>query len=139
VAPARVVEDSSALDGSFDVVTLWDVLEHTTAPIDFVAGLRALLHPGGRVFVCSPNFAGIKLRWPLLRRSRERFDTVVRPNEHAIQFTETGMRRTLEHAGYERVEHLRPPLASQPNLVLDALARWWPSARRGLFVNAYAP
>jgi SAM-dependent methyltransferase len=137
VVPRRVVKDAASLEGSFDVVSMWDVLEHTTDPIGLAASLRGLVCPGGRLFVCSPNFAAMKLRWPVLRHSPERFSQIVKPDEHAVQFTELGARLTLQRAGYERVEVLRPPLANRPNPVLDALVRWWPSLRQGLFLNAY--
>ena len=139
VAPGRTAQDPGELEGSFDVITLWDVLEHTTRPIDLAASLRPRLHASGRLFVCSPNFAAMKLRWPLVRQSARRFNELVRPTEHVVQFTERGMTLTLERAGYEKVDVLRPPLASRSNRLLDAIVRRWPSLRKGLFVNAYAP
>jgi SAM-dependent methyltransferase len=139
VVAERIVEDPFDLDGDFDTITLWDVLEHTTRPVELAGALLSRLRPGGRLFVCSPNFAAMKLRWPFLRYSPARFNDVVRPLEHATQFTEIGIVRTLERAGLVGAHIVRPPLASRDRSVLNLLARRVPSLRRGLFASAYAP
>lgn len=56
---------------SFDVVTLWDVLEHITDPIGFLDLAGSLLRPGGFLFANVPNLDSIQARllrskWPLL-------------------------------------------------------------------------
>jgi SAM-dependent methyltransferase len=135
----RIVADPSDLSGEFDTITLWDVLEHTIRPVELAAKLRLRLRPGGRLFVCSPNFAAMKLRWPVLRHSPAKFNDVVRPLEHATQFTEVGLARTLERAGFVDPLVLRPPLASRDRSPLNLVARRVPSLRKGLFVSAYAP
>jgi 2-polyprenyl-3-methyl-5-hydroxy-6-metoxy-1,4-benzoquinol methylase len=139
VVPGRVVVSRDELDPPFDVVTLWDVLEHVTDPVAFASSLRDLLGPGGRLFVCSPNFEALRLRWWWLRRDPARFNALVRPDEHPLQFTETGIRLVLERAGYERIELLRPPLANHSVAPLDWAVRRWPALRVGLFANAFAP
>lgn len=40
---------------SFDVVTLWDVIEHVMRPHDLIAACAALLRPGGIVALGTPN------------------------------------------------------------------------------------
>jgi hypothetical protein len=138
VVPGRVVDDLGGVDPPFDVITLWDVLEHVIDPIEFARSLKPLLSPDGRLFVCSPNFAAIRLRWPWLRRDPARFNALVRPEEHPVQFTETGVRLTLERAGYGAVEFLRPPLAHHEGRLFTSVVRRWPALRVGLFVNGFA-
>jgi len=41
---------------SFDVVTLWDVIEHVTNPQELMKRIHALLRPGGMVFIHTPHF-----------------------------------------------------------------------------------
>lgn len=55
----------------FDVVTLWDVLEHVTDPIGFLSQARSLLKPGGILFANVPDLDSFQARllgskWPLL-------------------------------------------------------------------------
>ena len=138
VVPGRVRAHHDELDGVFDVVTLWDVLEHVRNPIEFAAGLRHRLRPGGRLIVGSPNFAALKARWPLLRLDAARFNDLVRPEEHVVQFTEAGMLLTLERAGYQRPRVLRPPMARRSNRAANWLVRRVPQLRRGLFAEAFA-
>jgi SAM-dependent methyltransferase len=49
------VFDHSYEPGSFDVVTLWDVLEHTTDPKAMLERCRTLLRPGGLLIVNYPD------------------------------------------------------------------------------------
>lgn len=38
----------------FDVIVLWDVLEHVNDPIQFITSIAALLKPGGKLFIDTP-------------------------------------------------------------------------------------
>lgn len=49
------LEDAPWSDATFDVITLWDVLEHLPNPSRAVARLSALLQPSGRLVVSVPN------------------------------------------------------------------------------------
>jgi len=51
------LEETTLQGGSFDAVTLWDVLEHAVAIKPFCDRVRELLRPGGYVFVTVPNAA----------------------------------------------------------------------------------
>lgn len=42
--------------GSFDVITLWHVLEHVHDIDAYLSTLRGLLVPGGKLFIAVPNF-----------------------------------------------------------------------------------
>jgi hypothetical protein len=139
VAAGRVVADLDDIRPPFDVITLWDVLEHSTNPVGLASSLRPLLRSGGRIVVDSPNFAAMKLRWWWLRRDPQRFRAVVRPHEHAIQFTETGLHRTLARAGFTEMTTLHPPLSHGDSRLLNSVARLVPPLRQGLFVRGIAP
>lgn len=43
-------------DASFDVITMWHVLEHVDNLPDQVSELRRLLKPGGRLLIALPNY-----------------------------------------------------------------------------------
>jgi SAM-dependent methyltransferase len=42
--------------GSYDVITMWHVLEHVHKLHDYVKRLRELLKPGGKLFIAVPNY-----------------------------------------------------------------------------------
>jgi putative addiction module CopG family antidote len=50
-------------DGSFDLVTMWHVLEHLPDPAKVLAEVRRILRPGGTLMLEVPNFSSI---WSVL-------------------------------------------------------------------------
>jgi SAM-dependent methyltransferase len=44
---------------SFDAITLWHVLEHVHDLHDYMAMLKTLLKPGGRLFIAVPNYQSL--------------------------------------------------------------------------------
>jgi SAM-dependent methyltransferase len=47
---------------SFDVVTMWDVLEHLPNPIETLRKVYALLKPNGKLIVATPNIDSVPAR-----------------------------------------------------------------------------
>jgi SAM-dependent methyltransferase len=65
------LEESGLAPGSFDAITIWDVLEHVPDPNGFLARCRSLLRPEGRLYANVPNIDSkearlLGKRWPLL-------------------------------------------------------------------------
>jgi SAM-dependent methyltransferase len=58
-APLGEVRESL---GTFDVVTMWHVLEHIEKPVELFADLLKLLRPGGVLVLSVPNFASWQSR-----------------------------------------------------------------------------
>jgi len=63
--------ETAQLDQSFDVITLWDVLEHVPDPRGFLQLCCGLLRPGGFAFLNVPDLDSpearlLGRRWPLL-------------------------------------------------------------------------
>ena len=52
------LEDANLPDGSFDVITLWDVLEHMPDPAKVLRICYALLKPGGSLVLKCPDPSG---------------------------------------------------------------------------------
>jgi SAM-dependent methyltransferase len=48
--------------GTFDLLTMWQSLEHVDRPVSLMSDLKALLSPDGTLFVSIPNFASIQAR-----------------------------------------------------------------------------
>jgi 2-polyprenyl-3-methyl-5-hydroxy-6-metoxy-1,4-benzoquinol methylase len=78
------LEDASFAPESFDLITLWAILEHVHDPISLLKGVRRVLKPTGRSFILVPNFNSIPGRFM-------RHDDVPR---HLLMFT----KRTLRYA-----------------------------------------
>lgn len=53
---AGMVQNSKLPENSFDIITLWDVIEHIPKPHSLLTYLYSLLKPGGILFLQTPNF-----------------------------------------------------------------------------------
>ena len=138
VAPGRVVSSLAETEGRFDVITLWDVLEHVPEPLGFLLDLVPRLGPGGTVLVGSPDFLAIQLRWPYLVRSPDRFEAWVQPDQHCTQFTRRGLSWLLERVGLATITSHHPPVQRLPE-PWDRVLASLPGLRRGLFVTGELP
>ena len=115
--------------GSFDVVTLFDVLEHTGEPRAMLAACRRLLRPSGLLVVTTPDIGGLlpRLTYALFGWTLGAWDHPTPPG-HLVQFSRRTLRRALEGAGFETVrersEHI--PVAYSAgkleNSIMDVLA-----------------
>lgn len=93
--------DALALEpcvGGYDLITLWDVIEHIYKPLDLLAHLRALLAPGGQIFIRTPNILYV---WPIygLRRLLLGHDVELGPLNHVVYFQRATMGRALKASG----------------------------------------
>jgi 2-polyprenyl-3-methyl-5-hydroxy-6-metoxy-1,4-benzoquinol methylase len=87
-------------DASFDVITLWDVIEHTLDPSAVLARCRALLRPGGVLVVNYPDIGSwiaraLGRRWLFLT------------SVHLYYFDRRTIRQMLQKTGFEVVT-IRP-------------------------------
>ena len=92
--------DQDYQEGTFDVITLWDVIEHTPNPQAVLKRCRDLLKPGGILVVNYPDIGSWIAR--ILGR-RWLFLTSV----HLFYFDRRTMRLMLEKTGYT-VDAVRP-------------------------------
>jgi 2-polyprenyl-3-methyl-5-hydroxy-6-metoxy-1,4-benzoquinol methylase len=49
--------------GSFDVITMWQALEHVHQPLEVLRAAYELLVPGGKIVAAVPNFEGLPAGW----------------------------------------------------------------------------
>lgn len=82
----------------FDAAIFQHSLEHTIDPLADLTRLNAALKPGGIAIITVPNFAN----WQA-RRLRSCWFHLDVPR-HRVHFTDTGLVRLLERAGYEVLE-----------------------------------
>jgi 2-polyprenyl-3-methyl-5-hydroxy-6-metoxy-1,4-benzoquinol methylase len=93
---AASLETLALPERSFDVITLWDVLEHVSDPAAVVRQAERWLKPGGWFFLSLPNAASwtaraLGRRWVLLLR------------EHLWYFSPETIGRLLRREGFEVV------------------------------------
>jgi len=92
--------DQTYEPASFDVITLWDVIEHTPDPKAVLDRINTLLKPGGILVVNYPDIGSwiaraLGRRWLFLT------------SVHLWYFDRRTIRRLLERCGY-RVDAIRP-------------------------------
>lgn len=99
--------ESSELEGMFDVVTMWDVLEHLNQPQDAIVRLVPYLKDNGFLFLKVPDGAAFQYQpsgyaAKLLYRLYLRRVYPLNPQEHYSHFTDEGIGILLERqAGLE--------------------------------------
>lgn len=79
---------------SFDIVTMFDVIEHVPEPMPFLASVDRILAPGGHLLMFTPNFDsfGVRVMGDLSNH--------VDPTEHVVLYTLPALRRLAERLGY---------------------------------------
>jgi SAM-dependent methyltransferase len=97
VRPFLMVRDveRESIEGRFDLITFFDVIEHMRDPRRFISGVRTLLKPGGAVALTCPDRQHflrtlMGARWPHYQ-----------PFQHFHLFGRSDLRTFLQHAGFD--------------------------------------
>jgi len=89
-----VLEDQHFPDASFQVITLWDVIEHLSNPVQSLQEIHRILKPGGHLVVNYPDYDS----WPCkIMGSRWPFFLSV----HLTYFTPKSIDALLAKAGFQ--------------------------------------
>lgn len=83
----------------FDVITLFDVIEHISDQDKLLKQIYSLLRPGGILFIITPNFGGITSR--ILKKKW----SAVTPEDHVFLFTQQSLANLLTYKGFEVVKN----------------------------------
>jgi 2-polyprenyl-3-methyl-5-hydroxy-6-metoxy-1,4-benzoquinol methylase len=97
-APVHLISELRRLPaGSYDAITLLNVLEHVNRPVELLSDLRRLLKPGGPLAVVVPNneLAFLRLRHGLGRQPASLW-----AHEHLNHFRPDTLRALLEKTGF---------------------------------------
>lgn len=105
-------EEAQFPENFFDVITLWDVLEHIPDPTTFLRRLKTVLKRDGLVCIQSPNIESL-----IADYKKERWDWLT-PNDHLSHFSPSTLRAILGKTGYK----------------LISMATWEPTA---YFIDAF--
>ena len=95
-----ILERGTFPENSFDVISLWDVIEHVPEPRDILTTIHGLLRPQGYLWVNYPDIGSVVAKtlgwkWPFWL------------SVHLHYYVRATMRRQLERAGFE-VLYLEP-------------------------------
>lgn len=87
---------------SFDVITMWDVIEHVPDPIGELQEVRRILRDGGLLSIITPDVGSLVARF-----LGSRWEEFRRVREHVYFFSRRTMTEALRKVGFEvlRVEH----------------------------------
>ena len=110
------LQEVSLQQASFDVVTLWDVLEHVRDPSEFLRLCGSLLKSGGYLFANVPDLGSLQAkffgrRWPLLLP------------EHFNYFTRKSLTLCARKAGFRLLRFGRRPAYFSAGYILHRLSQ----------------
>jgi 2-polyprenyl-3-methyl-5-hydroxy-6-metoxy-1,4-benzoquinol methylase len=92
------LKDARYPDNSFDVLTLWDALEHIHNPAETIAELNRVCRPGGWIYIYVPNYGS-----GYARRFRDRWFMFTAPL-HYYHYTAESLTLLLNKEGFNQVE-----------------------------------
>ncbi len=92
------IDDLKYPDNFFDVITLWDVLEHVPNPSEVLKKCHRLLKPGGFIYLNYPDYGSYAAR--LMGRR-----WVFLLSVHIYYFTRKTIARVLEKTGFQPLSY----------------------------------
>ena len=110
------LEQTDLPPGSFDAITVWDVLEHVVDPVGFLTRCKWLLTPNGRLCINVPNLDSKEARllgktWPLLLA------------EHLNYFNRSSLTTCGQKAGLEWLHFGQRPSSFSTGYIMYRLAQ----------------
>ncbi|HXF52626.1 MAG TPA: class I SAM-dependent methyltransferase [Hyphomicrobiaceae bacterium] len=105
-------QDADLPRNSFDIITLWDVLDHIPQPDPLLGRCHALLKDEGTIFIRTPNVATQLFRARVMKAIRGIAPDrkYMQASDHAHFYSMRSIRTLLERNGFRNVEfiHLHP-------------------------------
>ncbi len=92
----ELLQNLSFDEGSFDVITMWQVIEHLLDPVDILKECRRVLSKGGILALSTPNIKSIG--WKFLKSDWPAID----PRNHFHLFDIKSMNRIMKSSGFEK-------------------------------------
>lgn len=106
------LEEADFKEESFEVITLWDVIEHVPNPRDIVVRLSGWLKKGGLLLLATPNHQSLPdfmayaiyfLSGGIVKKPLTYFFVP----EHVLYFTPSTLRNLVEQCGLQPVEEIK--------------------------------
>ncbi len=114
----RHFEESQFPENCFDVITLWQVLEHLPYPLTTLKEVYRILKPGGLIVLSTPDVGGIPARllgrrWWNIRRI------------HINQFTTKNLRHILKNAGFKNISSVYYRESISLSMLFIPMLKYW--------------
>ena len=84
-------------DAQFNIVTAFDIIEHTENPIEFLEEIKTVLKRNGLLVLTTPDTGHI------LRYIMRGYWPMIQPTQHFILFSKKSIKIALEKAGYKDI------------------------------------
>ncbi len=94
--------DAGYPDNSFEVVTMWHVLEHVTDPNNYLKEIHRILKPDGLLLVAVPNVNNLvmQIAYRIFKRRRLKLFSKDEKEVHLYHFSPITIKAYLEKAGF---------------------------------------
>ena len=113
------LEEADLPQSSFDIITMWDVIDHILRPDPLLRTCHALLRDGGMCFIRTPN---VSIQVPRARLQKLLWGTkpgaeYLQARDHLHHYSSSSIRKLLERNGFSRVQfvHLHPIQGYSPS------------------------
>lgn len=126
-------------DNQFELITLWDVIEHLPNPRLVLSEIRRILKDEGALFVATPNI-NVQLPKARLKKrfSRKKIGHYLEARDHLHIYSPRTLSRLLSEAGFRDIRYLQlPPITSasgHESYLLSSLKEIWHQLAKGLFL-----
>ncbi len=126
----------------FNIVTMWDVIEHLPDPRPTLKEIRELLDSGGIIFLATPNI-NVQLPKARLKKilKRGRGGHYLEARDHLHNYSPTTMRRLLGECGFKNITFLQlPPIDSvsgSRNKYLRFVKKLWHQLAKTIFFLSF--
>ncbi len=125
------VEESNFTPGSFDIITLWDVLEHIPQPDVLLGYLHSLLKENGILFIHTPNIA-IQLPKARAKKILKGMNSEVHyleAKDHMHIYSMKNLKKLLLRNSFAEVDFIHLPpiqaISGKSNLALILVKNLW--------------
>ncbi len=127
------LQDAGYADASFDVVSLWGVLEHVPQPSAIFREVWRVLRPGGVFFAHTPNYNWLSLKRTLQKLAGK--PGSLEAHEHLYQFTAPILKAYFAKQGFEflREDIATPYYFADSSAAVNLVKRGLHAAVRAIF------
>jgi SAM-dependent methyltransferase len=120
---AGSLEEAAIEPSTYDVVAMFQTIEHFDDPRGALLKVARWLKPGGLLVITTPNRHG----WFARLAGRRWFE--YKPREHLYYFDDTTIARMLEAVGFDRIHVSRDPNRYPVGFFLERFSRYYPFLR----------